>query len=244
MGKETGRSRPSGREVDSRLWNAGVKLFASKGFAATGIREIADEAGLSISALYYYANNKEDLLLQVMRGAQERLVTAGQLVVERLGEPDVALAGLVELHVIAQGRFRHEALVIDNEIRALGDDGRKQVIGLRDRYETLWNDVLSRGSEDGTFTFGDIRTTRLALLEMCNGVAAWFSPDGHLDIAQVAEQFADLALGLVRANKNGSPLTIADLDLPSASWFMSLVEDAVPWAVPKTEDVAATGSKA
>lgn len=243
MGKGTGRNGPSPREVDSRLWNAGIKLFASKGFAATGIREIADQAGLSISALYYYVDNKEDLLLQIMRGAQERLVTAGGLVAERLKEPEVALAGLVELHVIAQGRFRLEAVVIDNEIRALGPDGRKQVIDLRDEYEAHWNDVLSRGSADGVFTFANIRTTRLALLEMCNGVAAWFSPDGELDIAQVGEQFVDLALALVRAKRNGRALTVADLDLPTAEWFMSLVDNAVPWAAPQDE-VAATGWKA
>lgn len=214
------------RTIDPRIWDAAVRLFASKGYAATGIREIGDEAGLSLSAMYYYVANKEELLLKIMRDTQERLVAAGSVVAETLPEPAVGLAGLVKLHVMTHARTPLEARVVDTEVRALGDEGRREMVALRDQYEALWNDVLSRGAQAGSFTINNRSTARLALLEMCNGVAEWYRPEGSLGIDQLAHEFADLALALVRASRDGSPVTAGDLDLPDASWFASLAEGA------------------
>ncbi|MBW3661721.1 MAG: TetR/AcrR family transcriptional regulator [Actinobacteria bacterium] len=211
------------RSIDPRLWNAAVELFASKGFVATGIRDIADRAGLSVSALYYYVSNKEELLLQIMRDTQEQLVAACRSVAERLSAPEEQLAGLTQLHVIGQARYRLEASVVDTEIRALGAEGRQQMIQLRDQIEARWTDALERGRTQGVFTFINARTTRLALVEMCNGVAHWYSPDGQMDPEQLAQEFADLALAMVRATRDGAPLTLNDLDLPASSWFASLL---------------------
>src|SRR5262245_61479609 len=105
------------RKIDDRIWDAAIRLFAAKGFAATGIREIADEAGLSVSAMYYYVDNKEELLVQIMRDTQERFVAAGRTVVERLVDPVAALAGLVQLHVMVHAEMPLEARVVDSELR-------------------------------------------------------------------------------------------------------------------------------
>jgi AcrR family transcriptional regulator len=223
--------RDDGRRIDPRIWEAAVRLFAAKGFAATGIREIADAAGLSVSAMYYYVENKEDLLVQIMRDAQERLVGAGRRVAETFPEPATALAGLVVLHVIAHARSPLEARVVDSELRALGEDGRREMVALRDQYEAVWHDVLVRGVHEGVFSVRQLSATRLALLDICNGVSAWYSPGGALGIEQLAVEFADLALALVRAADGGVPIHVGDLGLPRAEWFLSAgawapVEDA------------------
>ena len=46
-----------------------VALFAAKGFHGTGIRELADAAGLSSATLYHYMGTKEDLLVEDHRAA-------------------------------------------------------------------------------------------------------------------------------------------------------------------------------
>ncbi|MGH3516808.1 MAG: TetR/AcrR family transcriptional regulator [Haloechinothrix sp.] len=215
------RGNAEDRKIDPRIWDAAIKLFASKGFAATGIREIADEAGLSVSAMYYYVDNKEDLLLKIMRDAQQRLVEAGRLVAAQFSEPAAGLAALVQLHVVIYAQSPLEARVVDSELRALGDKSRRETVVLRDNYESLWNDVLERGLDGGVFTFRDLRATRLALLEMCTGVSAWFSPDGPLGVAELAHEFADLALALVRASSDTGPIMSSELDLPSIDWYIA-----------------------
>ncbi len=45
-----------------RVQRAAVTLFATKGFAATGIRELGAEAGINSATLYHYVGSKESLL--------------------------------------------------------------------------------------------------------------------------------------------------------------------------------------
>ena len=61
----------SGRE---RILRAAFDLFSAKGFAAVGIREIADRAGLSNPALYQHFEGKEALGLEVYSQCYDALL--------------------------------------------------------------------------------------------------------------------------------------------------------------------------
>jgi TetR/AcrR family transcriptional regulator len=55
--------------VRHRLLDAASRLFAQKGYAATTVREIVEEAGVTKPVLYYYFGNKEGIYLELMRHA-------------------------------------------------------------------------------------------------------------------------------------------------------------------------------
>ena len=57
---------------DDRIMEAALKLFAAKGFEATGIREIAESVNLSSAALYHYIGTKDDLLFKIMSDSLQR----------------------------------------------------------------------------------------------------------------------------------------------------------------------------
>ena len=71
------------------------KLFATKGFHGTGIRDLAQEADLSSASLYHYMGTKEDLLAEIMHTALNRLLDAAQppaagMIVSAQAQLDVA----------------------------------------------------------------------------------------------------------------------------------------------------------
>jgi len=73
------RGRPAPREgVDRRedILNIAEKLFALKGFSATAIREIADEAEVNSAMVHYYFGSKQKLLEAVMDRVFEPLAEA------------------------------------------------------------------------------------------------------------------------------------------------------------------------
>ena len=49
-----------------RILEAAVSLFAAKGFAAVGVREIASEAGVNIAMISYYFDGKVGILREIM----------------------------------------------------------------------------------------------------------------------------------------------------------------------------------
>ena len=59
---------------DDRIMEAALKLFAAKGFEATGIREIAEAVNLSSAALYHYIGTKDDLLFKIMSDSLQRWI--------------------------------------------------------------------------------------------------------------------------------------------------------------------------
>jgi AcrR family transcriptional regulator len=66
MARREGRDAETG-EVRERLLAGATELFASKGYAATTVREIVERAGVTKPVLYYYFRSKEGIYLDLMR---------------------------------------------------------------------------------------------------------------------------------------------------------------------------------
>ncbi|WP_201003452.1 TetR/AcrR family transcriptional regulator [Paenibacillus glycanilyticus] len=55
-----------------KIKNAGLKLFSKKGLAATNIKEIAKDAGISLGLIYHYFKSKEELYLSLANEAMDK----------------------------------------------------------------------------------------------------------------------------------------------------------------------------
>ena len=207
-----------------RIEQAALELFAAKGFEATGIRDLAERAGLSTSALYHYMGSKDELLVAFMVESMTELTRVAHAALAGADDPAAQLAALVRAHVGFHTLDAQRALVADDELRAVSDSAFTKVMQLRDGYERLWAETLERGARSGEFSFADARITRLALLEMCNGIARWYSDRGPKHPAQIADCFADLALAMVGARLDGHPVRLADLHCRPTSEILALVD--------------------
>jgi len=196
-----------------RIRDVALRLFAQQGFQATGIREIASEASLTVSALYYYVGTKEELLLDILRDTASSMLTSALRIKEASVLPEQKLALLVLLHVWFSGEHAQQMQVANTEFRSLSGEARQLVLDLRDRYDAVWREVITQGSTMGIFQLQNAKLAAIAIIEMCSGVSYWFRSDGDLTLTQVCYMHADWALGLVRAIRNGKPVRVADLNL-------------------------------
>ncbi|MGW0484189.1 TetR/AcrR family transcriptional regulator [Nonomuraea sp. NPDC003214] len=183
----------------AEIQQVAVSLFAQKGYAATGIRELGRAAGITSATLYHYAGSKEEILTGIMRACLEELLRSAREAVGGSADPAVRLARLVRVHVGLCALNPLTAKVTDQEIRALTADDHRLLVGLRDDYESIFAGVIEDGMSTGVFRLADQRVARLALLEMCNGVANWYRPDGRLGVAELQDQFVELACRLMGA---------------------------------------------
>jgi hypothetical protein len=154
---------------------------------------------------------KEDLLVAIMRSAIEPLLEAATELRAGAPRPEEALVALVERQVRLHGTRPEAALVTDTEVRALRGGARSEVLALRDRYEAIWHAVVVDGARDGVFEVADASLTTKALLGLSGQVSHWYRSPGRLTLDEVCALQADLALGLVRARRDGRPLRRADL---------------------------------
>jgi hypothetical protein len=117
-----------------------------------------------------------------------------------VSDPAQLVAGLVTLHVRRHAEHDQLCRVGDTELRSLSAARRGRVIELRDAYQEIWEEAIARGVHAGQFAVPDVKLAALALLQMCTGVAHWYSASGRLTIGQVSGAFADMAAALL-----GSP---------------------------------------
>jgi len=176
-----------------KVQQAAVALFAARGFAATGIRELGAAAGINSATLYHYVGSKEDLLVSIMRDCLDELIRSGSEALRGSSEPAIQLAGLISSHVGFTATNQLTARVTDYEMRALSDANRASMQALRDEYESLFAQVLERGARVGAFSTEDLTMARLALMEMGTGVAHWFRADGRLRLDEVQQYFVNMA---------------------------------------------------
>ena len=182
-----------------RLQQAAVRRFADRGFAAVGIRELGREVGVSSATLYHYAGSKEAVLAGIMRACLDELVSAAERGLRSDDTSAERLAALVCVHVSMSALNPLTSRVTDRELWSLTADNRAQVIATRDRYEQLWSAVLRVGQRTGGFALRplELKTARLALIDMCNGIANWYDPSGSLSVRGLQRRYVELACRLV-----------------------------------------------
>ncbi len=183
-------------DTGTRIRDAAVRLFAARGYAATGIREIADDAGVTTAALYHHMGSKQDLLLTIMRDAMHELIAGARSAVADASGPAEELAGLARAHVTYNGENLIDAYVGDAEIRSLDHSNRARIVKLRDSYEQLWAEVIAQGVVSGDFQIGEQKLFRLAAIQMCNGITYWYTPAGPTSLAAIADELAGFALAM------------------------------------------------
>ncbi len=227
----TGVAEPAGttatgtRASVTRIHEAALRLFADKGFHATGIREIGAHAGLHSSVLYHYVRSKDDLLYQLMADGVERY---RRTIVRSLDEavlPEERLTALVATQVIVNARQRRIAKMLATELESLPPERRRKILQITADAERLWDETIQAGIDEGVFDLDAPQMARLALLRMAAGVNQWYSQSGRLSIEEIARVFSDLALKLVGAMRDGRPVRVGGLERPDIARLAAIVAE-------------------
>lgn len=200
------RTVPTG-DIDStetRVLKAATSLFGERGFDATGIRDIANAAGVTVSALYHYMSSKHDLLTRLMCSVMDNLIESGRHVVDsHSGDPVLTIYDLSRSLVGINSLNPKSANLVRSEIRYLDATDRARIVDLRDTYEDMWTQAIERGIAEGDFAPNDARLARLAILEMCTGTLNWFRAGGKNSVEEVCDTFGEIALRVLEGSASG-----------------------------------------
>jgi TetR/AcrR family transcriptional regulator len=172
----TPRARRHDRQRDAILRAAG-RLFRERGFADTGMRDIAEAADLSAANLYHYFDGKHDLLAYCQDRALDRMLDA--VVQARRASPSAA----ERLHFVCAAHVRTllddvEGATAHLQIESLPPALRTAIVSKRDRYEHALRRLLTDGMRSGELVDLDPRIVTRAMLGAMNWTVTWFRPEG------------------------------------------------------------------
>ncbi len=182
------------------ILRAAGKEFRVRGFAETGMRDIAAAAALSPANLYNYFAGKHEILYFCQDNSLDRMIAA----LDKARRMRASVASKLRL-VIAS----HLRCVLDEVegsaahlLTALPSRQQRHLLAKRDRYEQGLRNLIARGVRSGEFVPCDPALAARAILGALNWSVQWFSPEGPLTAAEIADGFADYLIRGLLAKPN------------------------------------------
>ncbi len=178
---------------------AALKVFARKGFAQTGLEEVAKEAGFTRGAVYWHFGNKYEMFQAVLQECYERAGVRINRVLDSDQRPFEKIRQLMrEIFLIISNE---EEFSVIEELQKFKFEKRKE---LKDLYNWhleivktmrgMIKDLIQEGIAVGDFDSTlDPDITTLALISYIAGMkSAWLSGIRDISIAENAGKLADI----------------------------------------------------
>lgn len=205
-----GRRRELARREGGPLYNekraqmvrAATVLFKQKGFAATTLSDVAEAVGVDRASLYYYVDNKAELLQEAVSGVTtQNLENMQALLTSDLDPPERIEALFLNALRSFHENYPQVFVYIQEDMTRLGarkDRWAREMLDQTRGFERAMIELIGDGVRRGWFRDDlDAEIVAQALWGMINWTHRWYKPEAH-DPDVVARNFAAVVLGGLR----------------------------------------------
>ncbi len=176
-------------------------LFAEKGYQATTVRNIADEAGILSGSLYHHFDSKESIVDEILTSFLDELATAATLALRAGRDPRATISELIRSCFATLIPHRAAIVVIQNDWNYLTQFERFAYLA-RSEYETerMWVGLIERGQNSGMFRPDiDPRLTYRMIRDSIWPTVRWFRPGGDLEPRHLADHYVKVVFDGISA---------------------------------------------
>jgi TetR/AcrR family transcriptional regulator, cholesterol catabolism regulator len=194
-------------EVSSRraeILNVASELFATKGFAGTTVRDIADSVGILSGSLYHHFNAKEDMVEEIFKAYFDELTARWDVVLAEPWDSSTKVEAMlrqafenVDRHTAAARLFTHEWM----DLRHLGNFAAQW-----DQIERMWLALIRAGIKEGTLR-SDIDPALLfsVAMDLVRGMSGWYHRGGRYSIQTLADAYIGVLMSGIVAQADDAP---------------------------------------
>ena len=176
-------------------------MFASQGYDATSVRDIAARVGIRGATMYHHFTSKEEILWDLTHTALIGLAESWRVGRAAVGSDDPAalLRAFVRSDVAFHARNRTEATLVNSHLRRLSTPHFDQAVEMRRLYEQELTTIVQDCIGTGRHAAPDLRVTVFAILQMTAAISGWFDPAGPLSVDELAAVYEELAVKMLAA---------------------------------------------
>ena len=177
------------------------EMFATRGFAGTTVREIADAAGILSGSLYHHFDSKESIVDELLSSFLAETMAAYQAAIAAADSHTDALRALVQIAFAAVHDHRAAVAVMHQEFHTLLQYPRFEYLRTAsDDAERVWLGVLRAGTRTGEFRrAADPALTYRFIRDAVWNTVRWYEPSGRYRIDTIANRYLDLLLDGLRS---------------------------------------------
>lgn len=161
--------------------------FRRQGYHNTPMAEIAKALGLTKAALYYYVENKEEILYEshlIAYDAMDAVLAAKQ------ASKQTALDFLEGVYRDFTDLLTRSSVSLLTDVNSLSGDWREAILSRRAKIERRVIKIVKAGQADGSVRAGDARLHVFFFMGALNWLNAWYDGSGRIKCDDIAEHFA------------------------------------------------------
>ncbi len=188
-----GRQEQTSERRDQIL-SIAARLIAKRGYSATTVRDIADEAGILSGSLYHHFSSKEAILQEILRDFMAGLLGRFEEIVAEGGSPRDILDKLIAHAFLTIERQPDAVGLYQNELSFLArQPGFEFLREHSERIEALWIEQMEEGQRVGDFRPSiDVHVTYRFVRDAVWSTVGWYRPGRGHTAASLTENFLDL----------------------------------------------------
>ena len=184
----------NGTDRRIEILKSAAAAFRRSGYHGASVDEIASALDMTKGNLYYYFQNKEEILFACHDYSLDELLSLMDEVRAESTRPDDKLRKLILAFVhMTLDELQTTALSLD--LQALSPTLMKRIILKRDRFDHGLREIVQQGMDDGLFRPGDPKMVGFAIMGAVNWISKWFDPAGPMSSEDIAQRFADYLVG-------------------------------------------------
>lgn len=176
MPKKSDRTRQA-------ILNAAAKLFKERGYTATTLRDVADEAGMKAGSIYYHFDSKDAIMDEVLDTGIRAVYGAVREAIEACEDETnyrKKINASVYAHLkmlLSQGDFISANLRLYSQ---LPEEIRSRHQKVRHEYADLWDQLLTDAKNAG-YLRSDVEITPLRqfILGALNWTIEWYDDEKY-----------------------------------------------------------------
>ena len=176
------------------ILKSAAAAFRRRGYHGASVDEIASALDMTKGNLYYYFQNKEEILFACHDYSLDELLALMDQVRAEASGPDDKLRKLI-LAFIHMMLDELQATALTLDLQALSPVLMKRIITKRDRFDHGLRAIIQQGMDDGLFRAGDPKMIGFAIMGAVNWITKWFDPAGPATSDEIGAAFADYLVG-------------------------------------------------
>lgn len=180
---------------------AAIATFVATGYHGATMRLVASNARMSVPGVYHHYPSKQHLLAAILDLAMTELhwrVPAARA--DGVTAPE-RFANMVEALALFHAQRRDLAFIGASEMRSFDQPNRARIAASRTELQRLLDAEVDAAIRDGEFTTRHPRDAARAVATMCTSLPQWFRADGPTSPEQIAAEYAQFAVGLMRERR-------------------------------------------
>lgn len=180
------------------MLRAAIDLFNRKGYDATSIGDVAEELGVTKSAVYHHVPSKEHLLSEALDEALGELEAAVTAASAAEGSAYDRLRGVVRRSVEVLVEHQPAVTLL---LRVHGNSATETAaLDRRRRIDARLATLVAAAADEGALRADlDADLVSRLLFGMVNSLVEWYRPSGPVDVAEVADAVAAIAFDGLRS---------------------------------------------